>query len=110
MLACYRVLDLTDERGQLAGSILAALGADVIAVEPPGGTASRHLAPFAGDVPGLERSLQHWAYNRGKRSVVVDPATEDGRAALAELVRSADVLLVTGPGGPWAEAGLAPST
>jgi crotonobetainyl-CoA:carnitine CoA-transferase CaiB-like acyl-CoA transferase len=41
MLSSYRVLDLTDERGAMAGFILAALGADVIAVEPPGGSTIR---------------------------------------------------------------------
>src|SRR4051794_2702730 len=35
LLTPYRVLDLTDERGHLAGLILAQLGADVIAIEPP---------------------------------------------------------------------------
>ena len=34
-----RVLDISDESGALAGKILADLGADVIAVEPPGGSA-----------------------------------------------------------------------
>ena len=43
MLAPYRVLDLTDERGQLTGLMLAQLGAEVIAVEPPGGSRSRSL-------------------------------------------------------------------
>ena len=37
-LAPYRVVDLTDERGLLAGQILARLGAQVIQVEPPGGS------------------------------------------------------------------------
>ena len=37
MLSPYRVLDLSDERGLLAGQILADLGADVIGVEPPQG-------------------------------------------------------------------------
>jgi crotonobetainyl-CoA:carnitine CoA-transferase CaiB-like acyl-CoA transferase len=41
VLSPYRVLDLTDERGQLAAAILAQLGAEVIAIEPPGGTSSR---------------------------------------------------------------------
>ena len=48
MLDAYRVIDLTDERGQLAGMILGFLGADVVAVEPPEGTASRRVGPFAG--------------------------------------------------------------
>ena len=36
MLSPYRVLDLTDEKGQLAGAMLADVGAEVILIEPPG--------------------------------------------------------------------------
>ena len=43
MLSPYRVLDLTDHRGHFAGFILASLGAEVIAVEPPEGSAARRL-------------------------------------------------------------------
>ena len=39
MQSLYRVIDLTDHRGHLAGFILARLGAEVIAVEPPATTA-----------------------------------------------------------------------
>ena len=87
----YRVLDLTDDRGHFAGFLLAQMGADVIAVEPPEGQRSRHIAPFAGDEPDPERSLQHWAYNRGKRSVVVESPDE-----IAALAASADVLIECG--------------
>ena len=38
-LSPYRVLDLTSGRVQLAGMMLAGLGADVVLVEPPGGSA-----------------------------------------------------------------------
>ena len=93
MLHDYRVVDLTDERGHLAGHMLAQLGADVIAVEPPEGSSARRLGPFAGDVDDPERSLHHWAYNRGKQSVVLDLDTDDGRAALQRLVAGADVLI-----------------
>ena len=41
MLETYRVVDLTDERGNLAAFILAGLGADVVLVEPPGGSGGR---------------------------------------------------------------------
>ena len=34
ILGDYRVIELADERGQLAGSVLASLGAEVITVEP----------------------------------------------------------------------------
>jgi len=89
----YRVLDLTDERGQLCGKLLADLGADVVLVEPPGGSTSRTIGPFAGDEAGHERSLFHWAYNRGKRSAVLDLHDAAGRARLLELVAEADVLV-----------------
>ena len=49
MLSDYRILDLTDEDGLIGGMILADLGADVIAVEPPGGNSARRRGPFAGD-------------------------------------------------------------
>jgi crotonobetainyl-CoA:carnitine CoA-transferase CaiB-like acyl-CoA transferase len=87
----YRILDLTDDRGGLAGMLLAQLGADVIAVEPPQGQRTRRLAPFAGDQPGLEQSLVHRALNRGKRSVVVE-----GQDDIERLVAGADVVLHSG--------------
>ncbi|MBK01430.1 MAG: hypothetical protein CL464_03060 [Acidimicrobiaceae bacterium] len=91
MLSPYRVLDLTDDRGHFAGLLLAQLGADVIAVEPPGGQRSRHLPPFAGNKADPERSLQHWAYNRGKRSVLMGD-----QAILKDLALTADVLIECG--------------
>ena len=46
LLPGVRVLDLTDDKGLLAGKLLADIGADVILVEPPGGNPARHLGPF----------------------------------------------------------------
>jgi crotonobetainyl-CoA:carnitine CoA-transferase CaiB-like acyl-CoA transferase len=91
MLSPYRVLDLTDDRGHFAGFLLAQLGADVIAVEPPGGQRARHHGPWAGGQPDPERSLNHWAYNRGKRSVVLDDP-----AQLDDLLAGADVVIECG--------------
>jgi crotonobetainyl-CoA:carnitine CoA-transferase CaiB-like acyl-CoA transferase len=99
VLSPYRVLDLTDERGLVCGYILGALGADVIAIEPPGGSSARAVAPFVGDVPGPERSLHWWAYARNKRSVVLDLGGERDRARLLDLVRGADFLLESAPPG-----------
>src|SRR5829696_4243716 len=96
MLTSYRVLDLTDERGQLAGATLAGLGADVILVEPPEGSGSRRLPPFAGGVEDGERSLVFHSWNRGKRSVVVDLNTEEGQAQLSRLAQDADVVVESG--------------
>ena len=49
MLSPYKVLDLTDQWEMFCGYILAHLGAQVLAVEPPGGSAVRAMQPLAGD-------------------------------------------------------------
>jgi crotonobetainyl-CoA:carnitine CoA-transferase CaiB-like acyl-CoA transferase len=93
MLSPYRVLDLTDERGLLCGQMLADLGADVIAVEPPGGSSARRLGPFRKDEPDPNDSLYWWAFSRNKRGVTLDIESEEGRAALRGLVEGADFLI-----------------
>ena len=93
MLRGYRVLDFTDERGLLAGQILADLGADVIHVEPPGGSPARRRGPFAGDREDPEGSLFWWAYARNQRSIVLDLEEDDDRTALSRLLADADFLL-----------------
>ena len=55
MLSPYRVLDLTNERGLLCGQILGDLGADVIKIEPPGGSPARKIGPFFQDRPDPDR-------------------------------------------------------
>jgi crotonobetainyl-CoA:carnitine CoA-transferase CaiB-like acyl-CoA transferase len=90
-LSPYRVLDMTDERGLLAGSMLARLGAEVIQLEPPEGSGGRFAAPL--DVEG--RSFYWSAFAAGKKSVVLDIASELGRAAFLRLVETADFLIET---------------
>ena len=92
VLADCRVIDLTDERGHLAGLIWAQMGADVIAIEPPEGSSARRLGPFAGDIEDPERSLHHWAYNRGKRSMVLDLGSAVGIERVKALIAGADVV------------------
>jgi crotonobetainyl-CoA:carnitine CoA-transferase CaiB-like acyl-CoA transferase len=92
-LAPYRVLDLTDHRGILAGHMLAQLGADVIQMEPPGGSPARREPPFAPGWPAGEDSLFWAAYASGKRGVTCNPVHPEGREALLALLRSADFLI-----------------
>ena len=107
MLAPFRVVDLTDHRGNLAGMILAQLGAEVIAVEPPGGSPARFQGPFAGDIVDPERSLWHWSFNRGKRSVVWDLlGSAADRERFGALVAGADILLDNEAPGAMAALGL----
>jgi crotonobetainyl-CoA:carnitine CoA-transferase CaiB-like acyl-CoA transferase len=80
------VLDLSTERGLLCGQILGDLGADVIKIEPPGGSSARRLAPFFEDRPDPDRSIYWWAYNRGKRSITLNLETDEGRELFYQLV------------------------
>ena len=96
---CWRgigVVDLTDERGNLAAFMLAGLGADVVLIEPPQGSGGRRRGPFAGDGRDPERSLTFWGWNRGKRSVVLDLESDAGRDGLARLCAGADVVIESG--------------
>lgn len=97
MLAPYRVLDLTDGRADLAGFILAGLGADVIKVEPPRGVSSRGEAPLDPMQPDGLGGLRFQAFNRGKRSVVLD--LDADRDRFLALAATADFVIENaGPG------------
>ncbi len=102
MLSAYRVLDITDQRGHLAGFMLSMLGAEVIKIEPPEGVATRRSGPF--DDSG--NSLTHLAYDRGKKSVVLDLASSEGRSRLLDLVEGADCLIESQGAGVLESLGL----
>jgi crotonobetainyl-CoA:carnitine CoA-transferase CaiB-like acyl-CoA transferase len=106
MLSHYRVLDLTDDRGLIAGMMLADLGADVIAIEPPEGNSSRRRGPFAHDVDDGEHSLNWWSYARHKRSMTADLETEEGRERVRRLAATADALIESGDPGALEAIGL----
>jgi crotonobetainyl-CoA:carnitine CoA-transferase CaiB-like acyl-CoA transferase len=106
MLSPYRVLDLSDDRGIFCSFVLGELGADVVCVEPPGGSRARRQGPFAGDVRDPERSLFWWAYARNKRSVVLDPESPGDRDALLRLIQDADVLVESRRPGEMQQLGL----
>ncbi len=97
LLSPYRVLDLTDERGLLCGKILADLGADVIQVEPPGGSTARNIGPFYKDEVQPEKSLFWWAYTANKRAITLNLHTADGRELLKRLVKDAHFLIESYP-------------
>ena len=71
-LTGLRVIELADEQAEYCGLALAGLGADVIKIEPPGGSPTRRIGPFYEDREDPERSLFFWQYNRGKRSLMLD--------------------------------------
>jgi crotonobetainyl-CoA:carnitine CoA-transferase CaiB-like acyl-CoA transferase len=78
-----RVVDLTSSlAGPACTQLLAALGADVVKVERPGGDEAREWGPS-----------MFFAANAGKRSIVLDLKESAGRAALLRLAKDADVFV-----------------
>jgi crotonobetainyl-CoA:carnitine CoA-transferase CaiB-like acyl-CoA transferase len=83
-LAGIRILEVGHMlAGPYATMMLADLGAEVTKIEPPGGDISRQVSDsyFA-------------SLNRGKRSVRLELATEEGQRQLGELVAESHALLV----------------
>ncbi len=96
-LAPFRVIDLTNELGQLAGRMLGDLGAEVIKVEPPGGDESRFIGPFRGDIVDPEYSLHWWTFNANKLSATLDLTSIRGQELFTRLLATADFLVETCP-------------
>lgn len=89
-----RVLDVTTTLGEMAGRVLADLGAEVIKIEPPGGADARHLPPFnESESPRRGESLYWASVGRGKKSVMLDLTCGPDRDALLKLAATADVFL-----------------
>ena len=101
-----RVVELTSERCALAGKLLADMGADVIVVEPPGGSPMRAYEPFAGNEPDREQALWWWHYNTSKRSLVLDLDETEGVDDFRRLVSTSDVVIEAEPLGRLAALGL----
>jgi crotonobetainyl-CoA:carnitine CoA-transferase CaiB-like acyl-CoA transferase len=89
-LAGVRVVDLTSVvMGPYCTQIMADMGADVIKVEAPEGDNARYIS--VGPAPGMSGVFVN--VNRGKRSVVIDLVTDEGKAALRGLIGQADVFI-----------------
>jgi formyl-CoA transferase len=102
MLDGVHVLELgTTITAPLAAMLLADLGADVIKIERPEGDPFRR---FGGGTYGPHFA----AYNRNKRSVVLDLTSESGRDAFFSLLAGADVLIDNYRPGVLERLGLAP--
>ena len=85
-----RILDLTRLLpGPLGTMLMADMGADVIKIEDP--SAPDYVRAFPPYVNG--ESANYMAYNRSKRSVLLDYQTPDGRDQFLDLVKTADVVV-----------------
>jgi crotonobetainyl-CoA:carnitine CoA-transferase CaiB-like acyl-CoA transferase len=106
-----RVLDLSRVlAGPWAGQALADLGADVLKVERPGaGDDTRAWGPPWHVAPdGAETSAYFQSCNRGKASLAVDLASEEGAERVLALARAADVVLENFKPGALLRFGLDP--
>ncbi len=103
-LSGLRVLDMSTDKVEMCGRLLADLGADVVRVEPPEGAPSRRLPPLSGG-----RSLYFEVRNFNKRGAVIDPTSAGGRERLLDLLARADVWIETTRPGWLAGLGLDPA-
>jgi crotonobetainyl-CoA:carnitine CoA-transferase CaiB-like acyl-CoA transferase len=89
-----RVVELgTSVACAFAGKWLAALGADVVKLEPPSGDPARRAGPWPRSGPDPEASGRFLYLNTCKRSVVVDPLHGPDVERLAALVSGAQLVL-----------------
>jgi CoA:oxalate CoA-transferase len=97
-----RVVDLSRIlAGPFCSLLLADMGAEVIKVEPPGGDPLRRQGAI---VEGL--SWYFAAFNRNKRSVVLNLRRASGMEALRRLIATADVVVDNFRPGVMADVGL----
>jgi len=88
------LLEIGNELGDYAGMLLAGFGADVIKLEPRGGSQSRRVGPFADGNP--ERSIFFWRYNLNKKSAGLDLDEPAARPLFARMAARADIALLSG--------------
>src|ERR1051326_2876309 len=97
-----RVLDVTQVMaGPYCAMVLADLGADVIKIEPPSGDSTRVMPGAVGlDSPSFN------AVNRGKRGLVLNLKSAEGRGVFLRLARSTDIVIENYRPGVMAALGL----
>lgn len=94
LLSDVRVVEVAGATTEYAGKCLAAIGAEVWLIEPPGGSPTRQRRPFAEVGEPSRRSIPFLARNVDKRSVVIDSAAERDRERFLALARTAQVVLL----------------
>ncbi len=90
-----RVVELaTGVAGPYCGKLLAGLGAEVLKIEPSTGDPSRRDGPFPEEQLDPEKSGLFLHLNTGKRSSCLGDIASEGRAPLAALLATADILIL----------------
>jgi crotonobetainyl-CoA:carnitine CoA-transferase CaiB-like acyl-CoA transferase len=91
LLDATRVLDLSIGAADAVTRLFADLGADVLKVEPPGGSLGRDALPTLAGA-----SIPFALHNANKRSTVLDPFEEDDCRRFLELAAGADIVVDSG--------------
>jgi benzylsuccinate CoA-transferase BbsE subunit len=91
-LASLRVLDLTEGGCMIGGKLFADAGADVIKIEPPGGSPSR-IGPYYKNIAEPEKSLYWFAFNTNKRGITLDLYNPEGQELFKKLAAKADIII-----------------
>jgi len=95
VLAGIKVIDVSSYAFvPVAGGVLSHWGADVIHIENPVAPDPMRLLSGGTTAPGGAYS-SFKNYNRGKRAIAIDLASEDGRNIIYRLVQNADVFLTS---------------
>jgi len=94
LLGGVRVLDLSTGAADAVTRLLADLGADVLKVEPPGGSPGREATPTLAGA-----SIAFAMHNANKRSVVLDPFEESDCPVFLDLTAGADIVVTDDPDG-----------
>lgn len=94
LLDAVRVLDLSTGDADAVTRLFADLGADVLKVEPPGGSPAREALPTLGGA-GVSFAM----HNANKRGTVLDPYDDGDCDRFHELVAAADIVVDSGPEG-----------
>lgn len=107
-LAGLKVLDLTQGiAGPFATKLMAAMGADVLKIEPPGvGDVARSYPPFYRDEPDKDKSGFFLYLNTDKRSVTLNLKEPAARNILRRLAADVDVVMEDFKPGTLASWGL----
>ena len=91
LLSDIRIADMTTVIfGPYCTQTLADMGADVVKLEPDSGDTFRNVGR-----PANNRGMGpcHMTINRGKRSVVWDMKSDEGKAAIRKLIEASDVFI-----------------
>ncbi|MGP0081312.1 CoA transferase [Mycobacterium sp.] len=91
LLDAVRVLDLSSGEADAVTRLFADLGADVLKVEPPGGSLGRDALPTLAGA-----SIPFALHNANKRSTVLDPLEEDDCSLFLDLAGEADIVVDSG--------------